>query len=34
VTNRLEGTFPGGIVDLRYRFLLDEDGAIRQLVFG
>jgi ketosteroid isomerase-like protein len=25
VTNRLEGSFPGGIVDLRYRFVLTDD---------
>ena len=25
VTNRLEGDFPGGVVDLRYRFVLDGD---------
>jgi ketosteroid isomerase-like protein len=30
VTNHLEGDFPGGVVDLRYRFVL-EDGLIREL---
>jgi len=25
VTNRLEGNFPGGVVDLRYRFVLSDD---------
>ena len=25
VTNHLEGDFPGGVVDLRYRFVLDDD---------
>ena|SRR5438552_780633 len=30
VTNHLEGDFPGGVVDLRYRFVL-SDGLIRQL---
>ena len=25
VRNRLEGNFPGNVVDLRYRFELDED---------
>lgn len=32
VVNRLEGTFPGGTVDLKYRFVLDgQDAAIREL---
>ena len=30
VTNRLEGDFPGGVVDLRYRFVL-ADGLISEL---
>ena len=30
-TNRLEGNFPGGIVDLRYQFTL-RDGHIEHLV--
>jgi len=30
VTNHLEGDFPGGVVDLRYRFVL-EDGFIVEL---
>ena len=30
VTNHLEGDFPGGVVDLRYRFVL-SDGLIGQL---
>jgi ketosteroid isomerase-like protein len=30
-TNRLEGNFPGGIVDLRYQFAL-RDGLIERLV--
>jgi len=30
VTNRLEGNFPGGVVDLHYRYLLD-DQRIREL---
>jgi hypothetical protein len=25
VTNHLEGNFPGGVVDLRYRFVLTDD---------
>jgi hypothetical protein len=25
VTNHLEGDFPGGVVDLRYRFLLADN---------
>jgi hypothetical protein len=25
VTNHLEGNFPGGVVDLRYRFVLSDD---------
>jgi hypothetical protein len=25
VTNHLEGDFPGGVVDLRYRFVLTDD---------
>lgn len=28
VTNRLEGNFPGGIVDLHYRFTLTDDQAL------
>jgi hypothetical protein len=30
VTNHLEGNFPGGVVDLRYRFVI-VDGLIREL---
>jgi hypothetical protein len=30
VRNRLEGDFPGGVVDLNYRFVL-RDGLIAQL---
>jgi hypothetical protein len=30
VTNHLEGDFPGGVVDLRYRFVL-ADGLIAEL---
>jgi len=30
VTNHLEGDFPGGVVDLRYRFVLDG-GLIAEL---
>jgi hypothetical protein len=30
VTNRLKGNFPGGVVDLRYRFVLAE-GLISEL---
>ncbi|MDW6066022.1 nuclear transport factor 2 family protein [Streptomyces sp. FXJ1.4098] len=33
VTQHLEGDFPGGSVDLRYRFTLDE-GLIRRLVIA
>ncbi|RBY80788.1 nuclear transport factor 2 family protein [Blastococcus sp. TF02A-26] len=33
VTNRLEGDFPGGVVDLRYRFVLDGD-RIAELVIA
>ena len=32
-TNRLEGNFPGGVVDLRYRFAMDGD-LIAELVIG
>lgn len=35
VTNRLQGNFPGGIVDLKYGFRLTEDDtAIQELVFS
>jgi len=30
VTNHLEGNFPGGVVDLRYRFVI-ANGLIREL---
>lgn len=30
---RLEGDFPGGVVDLEYQFRLDEQGRIRRLDF-
>jgi hypothetical protein len=33
VTNRLEGDFPGGLVDLRYRFTL-RDGLIEDLTIA
>ena len=33
VTNRLEGDFPGGVVDLRYRFAMDGD-LIAELVIS
>ncbi|KIF75630.1 hypothetical protein QR77_20435 [Streptomyces sp. 150FB] len=33
VTNRLEGNFPGGLVDLRYRFTL-RDGLIENLTIA
>lgn len=32
VTNRLEGDFPGGVVDLRYRFQFTDSGLIHRLV--
>lgn len=31
VRNRLEGNFPGGVVDLRYEFALDDGGNISSL---
>jgi hypothetical protein len=35
VVNRLEGTFPGGIVDLKYRFVLNsQNAAIRELTIA
>jgi hypothetical protein len=34
VVQRLEGDFPGGTVDLRYRFVLDEHGRISQLAIA
>ncbi|MFF3518376.1 nuclear transport factor 2 family protein [Streptomyces sp. NPDC002573] len=34
VVQHLEGDFPGGLVDLRYRFVLDEHGRISQLVIA
>ncbi|MET3904400.1 hypothetical protein [Paenarthrobacter sp. 4246] len=35
VVSRLEGTFPGGIVDLKYRFLLDNrNETIRELTIA
>ncbi|QZN85169.1 nuclear transport factor 2 family protein [Cellulomonas sp. C5510] len=33
VTHRLEGDFPGGVVDLRYRFAL-EGGLVAELVIA
>lgn len=33
VTHHLEGDFPGGVVDLRYRFAL-EDGLVAELVIA
>ena len=32
-TNRLEGDFPGGVVDLRYRFAMDSD-LVAELVIA
>jgi len=32
-TNRLEGDFPGGVVDLRYRFVMDGD-LVAELVIA
>ncbi|MEE1731704.1 MULTISPECIES: nuclear transport factor 2 family protein [Streptomyces] len=32
VTQRLEGDFPGGLVDLRFQFALGGHGLIEQLV--
>lgn len=34
VVQRLEGDFPGGKVDLRFRFVLDTDGRISRLVIA
>ncbi|MFD5569499.1 nuclear transport factor 2 family protein [Streptomyces cadmiisoli] len=34
VVQHLEGDFPGGQVDLRYRFALDEHGRISRLVIA
>jgi hypothetical protein len=34
VVNRLEGTFPGGIVDLTYRFVLNGQNVIRELTIA
>lgn len=34
VTNRLQGNFPGGVVDLTYTFRLTDDAAIRELTFS
>ncbi|MFJ3494382.1 nuclear transport factor 2 family protein [Streptomyces sp. NPDC086091] len=34
VVQHLEGDFPGGTVDLRFRFALDEHGLIRDLVIA
>jgi hypothetical protein len=31
---RLEGDFPGGVVDLEYQFHIDDDGRIVQLDFA
>ena len=31
---RLEGDFPGGVVDLEYQFHLDDDGKIAKLDFA
>lgn len=31
---RLEGDFPGGVVDLEYQFHLDEEGRIARLDFA
>ncbi len=33
VDNRLEGSFPGGVADLHYRFVL-RDGRIAELVIA
>ena len=32
VTNRLEGDFPGGVVDLDYRFRLAGDAIVELLI--
>jgi len=32
-THRVEGDFPGGVVDLRYRFVIDGD-LVRELVIA
>lgn len=34
VVNRLTGTFPGGVVDLRHEFVLDADGLIEVLTIA
>ncbi|MFD7899963.1 nuclear transport factor 2 family protein [Streptomyces sp. NPDC059743] len=34
VVQHLEGDFPGGRVDLRYRFVLDEHGLISELAIA
>lgn len=34
VTNRLEGNFPGGQVDLRHTFVLGESDLIQQLTIS
>ncbi|KAF0963357.1 nuclear transport factor 2 family protein [Rhodococcus sp. T7] len=34
VTCRLEGTFPGGLVDLDYRFQLDGSGRLAHLTIA
>jgi hypothetical protein len=31
ITNHLEGNFPGGVVDLRYRVALTDDDLISEL---
>ncbi|MEW2067468.1 nuclear transport factor 2 family protein [Streptomyces sp. NPDC007346] len=32
VTQRLEGDFPGGVVDLRFQFSLGDNGLVGQLI--
>ena len=34
VTNRLQGNFPGSVVELEYQFRLSSKGEIQQLVFA
>lgn len=34
VSYRLEGDFPGGVVELEYQFRLDDEGRIVQLDFA
>lgn len=34
VVHHLEGDFPGGVVDLHYRYVLAESGKIQELVIA